>query len=88
MLSKCYLAAIYRRRKMLGKTVECLDEAKKISSRFPPCLAIAILLYEEGSYNRDFAAMLSGVQKKNAIREAKEFMQSCADLCPATHFFP
>lgn len=81
MVSKCYLAAIYRRRKMLGKTVECLHEAKKISSRFPPCLAIAILLYEEGSYKRDFAAMLSGVQKKNAIGEAKEFMQSCADLC-------
>ena len=81
MLSKCYLAAIYRRRKMLGKTVEFLGEAKKISYRFPPCLAIAILLYEEGSYKRDFAAMLSGVQKKNAIREAKYFMQSCADLC-------
>ena len=81
MLSKCYLAANYRRRKMLGKTVECLDEAKKISSRFPPCLAIAILRYEEGSYKQEFAAMLSGAQKKNAIREAKEFMKSCADLC-------
>ena len=81
MLSKCYLAANYRRRKMLRKTVKCLDEAKKISSRFPPCLAIAILRYEEGSYKQEFAAMLSGTQKKNAIREAKEFMKSCADLC-------
>ena len=81
MLLKCYLAAVYRRRNMLDKTIECLDEAKKISYRFPPCLAIAILLYEEGSYKRDFAAMLSGAQKKNAIREAKDLLQSCPDLC-------
>ena len=81
MLSKCYLAAIYRRRKILGKTVKYLNEAKKISFRFPSGLPIAILLYEEGSYKRDSAALSSGAQKKNAIREAKDLLQSCADLC-------
>ena len=34
MLSKCYLAAVYRRRKMLGKTIEFLDEANTITTEY------------------------------------------------------
>ena len=81
VLSNCYLAQLYRRRKMLGKTDECLNNAKKISSGFPPCLAVAILLYEDCSYKRDFAAMLHGSGKELAIAKAKKDMQCCVDLC-------
>ena len=34
MLSKCYLAAVYRRRKMLGKTIEFLDEANTSTTEY------------------------------------------------------
>ena len=80
-LSHCYLAQLYRRKKMLGKTAKCLNTAKKKSSGFPPCLAVAILLYEDGSYKRDFAAMLHGSGKDLALAKAKKDMQSCVDLC-------
>ncbi|KAJ7390959.1 hypothetical protein OS493_020979 [Desmophyllum pertusum] len=86
VLSNCYLSAFYRRRRgMLGKAEGCLKIAKKISSGFPPCLAVAILLYEEGSWQRDFASILTGSRKEPAIakakEKAKELIQRCIDLC-------
>ena len=81
VLLNCYLAQLYRRRKLLGKTHECLEKAKKNSSGFPPCLAVAIFFYEEGSYKRDFAAMLHGPKKEREIAEAKKDMQCCVELC-------
>ena len=80
VLSNCYYAALYRRQKKLGKSKEFLDAAKKLSAGFPSCLAIAILLYEEGSYKRDFAYMLHGSGRKFSINEARDLMQKCADL--------
>jgi len=81
VLSNSYLALLYRRRKLLGKTQEYLQIAGKIASGFPPCLAIAILLYEMGSYERDLASTLSGSRKESAIAEAKNLMKQCTDLC-------
>ena len=85
VLSNCYLSTLYRRRRMLGKVEGCLKIAKKISSGFPPCLAVAFLLYEEGSCQRDFASILTGSRKEPAIAQAKEkakeLMQRCIDLC-------
>lgn len=79
VLSNCYRADLYRRKKMLGKTAECLKGAREYTSGFPRCLPVAILLYEEGSFKRDFAAI--GSNKEPAITEAKELMQDCIDLC-------
>ena len=85
VLSKCYMAGTYRRRKMLGNAEECLKIAKKVASGFPPCLAIAILMYEEGSWQRDFASLLTGSRNEHAFVKAKEkakrLMQCCVDLC-------
>lgn len=85
VLSKCYMAGTYRRRKMLGNAQECLKIAKKVASGFPPCLAVAILLYEEGSWQRDFASLLTGSRTEPAFakakEKAKELMQCCIDLC-------
>ena len=78
VLSNCYLALLYRRRKMLGKTKEYLEIARKIASGFPPCLAVVILLYEEGSYKRDIASIF---RKDPFIAEANELMERCVDLC-------
>ena len=85
VLSKCYMAGTYRKRKMLGNAEECLKIAKKVVSGFPPCLAVAILLYEEGSWQRDFASLLTGSRNELASAKAKEkakkLMQCCIDLC-------
>ena len=85
VLSKCYLAGLNRKRRMLGKAEECLETAKKVASGFPPCLAVAILLYEEGSWHRDFASLLAGSRNEHVIAKAKEktkeLMQRCIDLC-------
>lgn len=85
VLSKCYMAGLNRRRRMLGKAEECLKTAKKVASGFPPCLAVAILLYEEGSWHRDFALLLTGSRNEPVIakakEKAKELMQRCIDLC-------
>ena len=81
VLSNCYFAQLNRRKKMLGRTQECLKISKKLLSGFPPCLVVAIVLYEEGSYKRDIAAMTHVSRKKLAIAEAKEVMKRCVDLC-------
>lgn len=85
VLSKCYMAGTYRRRKMLGNAEQCLTIAKKVASGFPPCLAVAIFLYEEGSWQRDFASLLTGSRNEPAFvkakEKAKELMQRCIDLC-------
>lgn len=82
VLSNSYDAGLYRRQKKLGKSKECLDAARKLSAGFPSCLAIAILLYEEGSYKRDFAfTVLRGSRRESTINEAREKMQKCVDLC-------
>lgn len=85
VLSKCYMAGLNRRRRMLGKAEECLRIANKVASGFPPCLAVAILLYEEGSWHRDFASLLTGERNEPVIakakEKAKELMQRCIDLC-------
>ena len=44
-------------------------------------MAIAIVLYEEGGYKRDFAATVKGWKKEQAIAEAKEVMERCVELC-------
>ena len=81
VLSNSYDAGLYRRQKKLGKSKECLDAARKLSAGFPSCLVIAILLYEEGSYKRDFAyTVLRGWGRKFTINEARDLMQKCADL--------
>ena len=81
VLSNSYDAGLYRRQKKLGKSKECLDAARKLSAGFPSCLAIAILLYEEGSYKRDFAyTVLRGSGRKFTINEARDLMQKCADV--------
>jgi len=70
---------------MLGNAEECLKIAKKVASGFPPCLAVAILLYEEGSWQRDFASLLTGSRNEPASDKAKEkakkLMQCCIDMC-------
>ena len=85
VLSKCYMAGTYRRRKMLGNAEECLKIAKKVASGFPPCLAVAILLYEEGSWQRDFASLLTGSRNEPAsdktTEKAKQLMQCCIEMC-------
>lgn len=86
VLSKSYLAGLNRRRRDLGKAEKCLKIAKKVASGFPPCLAVAILLYEEGSWHRDFASLLTGSARNEpaiakAKEKAKELMQRCIDLC-------
>ena len=55
--------------------------ARKLASGFPPCLAVGILLYEEGSYKRDVATILLGSRKEPVIAEAKKLMKRCVDLC-------
>ena len=81
VLSNCYLAGLHRRKKEIGTTQHYLEIAGKFASGFPCCLPVAILLYEKGSFERDFAAQLLGSKKEPSITEAKRLMQSCVDLC-------
>ena len=82
MLSNCYRAGLYRRRKRFGqKRQRWLHAAETLAHGFPPCLPVGILLYEEGSCKRDVASILTGPSKDAAIGEAKELMQRCIDLC-------
>ena len=81
VLSNCYLAGLYRRKKRIGTTQHYLEIAGKFASGFPCCLPVAILLYENGSFKRDFAAQLLGSKKEPSVTEAKRLMQSCVDLC-------
>ena len=80
VLSKCNLAGLYRKKRMLGKTQECLEIARKIVSGFPPCLVVAIWLYEDASYKRDLASILFGSNKESAITEAKKLMGEAKKL--------
>ena len=82
MLSNCYRAGLYRRRKRFGqKRQQWLHAAETLAYGFPPCLPVGILLYEEGTCKRDVASILTGPSKDAAIGEAKELMQRCIDLC-------
>lgn len=81
VLSNCYLAGLHRRKKKIGTTQHYLEIAGKFASGFPCCLPVAILLYEKGSFKRDFAAQLLGSKKEPSATEAKRLMQSCVDLC-------
>ena len=82
VLSNCYLATLYRRRKLLGKTEKCLKIARKIASGFPPCLPVVFLLYEEGSLYKETASLLLGSRPKDpAAVEAKKLFQKCIDVC-------
>lgn len=82
VLSNCYLAMLYRRRKLLGKTEKCLKTARRIASGFPPCLPVVFLLYEEGSLYKETASFLLGPRPKDpAAVEAKKLFQSCINLC-------
>lgn len=82
MLSNCYRAGLYRRRKRFGqKRQQWLHAAETLAYGFPPCLPVGILLYEEGTCKRDVASILTGPSKDAAIGEAKKLMQRCIDLC-------
>lgn len=82
MLSNCYRAGLYRRRKRFGqKRQQWLHAAETLAYGFPPCLPVGILLYEEGTCKRDVASILTGPSKDAVIGEAKELMQRCIDLC-------
>ena len=75
------MCQVSRRKKFLDQANIYVRKAKEKSRGFPPCLAVAIVLYEEGSYKRDFAATVKGWRKEEAIAEAKEVMERCVELC-------
>ena len=81
VLTNCYMCQVSRRKKFLDQANMYVRKAKEKSRGFPPCLAIAIVLYEEGGYKRDFAATVKGWKKEQAIAEAKEVMERCVELC-------
>ena len=81
VLMNCYMCQVSRRKKFLDQANMYVRKAKEKSRGFPPCLAVAIVLYEEGSYKRDFAATVKGWKKEQAIAEAKEVMERCVELC-------
>ena len=81
VLTNCYMCQVSRRKKFLDQANMYVRKAKEKSRGFPPCLAIAIVLYEEGGYKRDFAATVKGWKKEQAITEAKEVMERCVELC-------
>ena len=81
VLTNCYMCQVSRRKKFLDQANMYVQKAKEKSRGFPPCLAIAIVLYEEGGYKRDFAATVKGWKKEQAIAEAKEVMERCVELC-------
>ena len=81
VLTNCYMCQVSRRKKFLDQANMYVRKAKEKSRGFPPCLAIAIVLYEEGGYKRDFAATVKGWKKEQAIAEAKEVMEWCVELC-------
>ena len=81
VLTNCYMCQVSRRKKFLDQANMYVRKAKEKSRGFPPCLAIAIVLYEEGSYKRDFAATVKGWKKEQAIAEAKEVMERCVEFC-------
>ena len=81
VLTNCYMCQVSRRKKFLDQANMYVRKAKEKSRGFPPCLAIAIVLYEEGGYKRDFAATVKGWKKEHAIAEAKEVMERCVELC-------
>ena len=81
VLMDCYMSQVSRRKKFLDQANMYVRKAKEKSRGFPSCLAIAIVLYEEGGYKRDFAATVKGWKKEQAIAEAKEVMERCVELC-------
>ena len=81
VLMNCYMCQVSRRKQLLEQAKLFVETAKEKSRGFPPCLAIAIVLYEEGGYKRDFAATVKGWKKEQAIAEAKEVMERCVELC-------
>lgn len=81
VLMDCYMCQVSRRKQFLEQAKMFVETAKEKSRGFPPCLAIAIVLYEEGGYKRDFAATVKGWKKEQAIAEAKEVMERCVELC-------
>ena len=81
VLMNCYMCQVSRRKQFLEQAKMFVETAKEKSRGFPPCLAIAIVLYEEGSYKRDFAATVKRWKKEQAIAEAKEVMARCVEFC-------
>ena len=81
VLTNCYMCQVSRRKKFLDQANTYVRKAKEKSRGFPPCLAVAIVLYEEGSYKRDFAATVKGWKKEQAIAEAKEVLERCVEFC-------
>ena len=82
VFSKCYLASLYRRRKMFGKAEMCLEVARKIASGFPPCLPVMLLLYELGSFKMEIASMFPGSRTEySGATEGKKLLDSCVKMC-------
>ena len=82
VFSKCYLASLYRRRKMFGKAEICLEVGTKIASGFPPCVPVMILLYELGSYKTEIASMFPGSRTEySGATEGKKLLDSCIKMC-------
>ena len=83
VLSKCYLASVYRRRKMFGKAERCLEDGWNIASRFPPCFPLACLLCELGTYKVSLVAS-SCLRRLNAkcstADEGRKLLENCIEL--------
>ena len=78
VLSKCYLAPVYRMRKMFGKAEKCLEVGRKIASGFPTCLPRMLLLYELGSFKMEIASMFLGSRTEySGATEGKKLLENC-----------
>lgn len=71
VLMNCYMCQVSRRKQFLEQAKMFVETAKEKSRGFPPCLAIAIVLYEEGGYKRDFAATVKGWKKSRPLLKPK-----------------
>ena len=81
VLSKCYLASVYRKRKLFGEAERCLEKGKRISSGFRPCFPVACLLYHLGSCKIEIASMFVGSRTEySGAAEGKKLLDSCIGL--------
>ena len=81
VLSKCYFASVYRKRKLFGEAERCLEKGWRIAAGFRPCFPVVCLLYHLGSCKIEIASMFVGSRTEySGAAEGKKLLGSCVRL--------